>query len=100
MPHIVQSNRRETLIRREAMESLGCRCRAVQKINNVVMEFSLESGKDVLKRTPVVLDAILRNPTWVVHDLNHLNQIVKTMAKQYREAVGPWREYLPIIDAE
>jgi DinB superfamily len=38
--------------------------------------------------------------TWVVHDLNHLNQIVKTMAKQYRDAVGPWREYLPIIDAE
>jgi len=38
--------------------------------------------------------------TWVVHDLNHLDQIVKTMAKQYRGAVGPWREYLPIIDAE
>ncbi|MGB9113007.1 MAG: DinB family protein [Acidimicrobiales bacterium] len=38
--------------------------------------------------------------TWVVHDLNHLSQIVKTMAKQYRDAVGPWREYLPIIDAE
>jgi uncharacterized damage-inducible protein DinB len=38
--------------------------------------------------------------TWVVHDLNHLGQIVKTMAKQYGDAVGPWREYLPIIDAE
>jgi DinB superfamily len=37
--------------------------------------------------------------TWVVHDLNHLGQTVKTMAKQYREAVGPWREFLPIIDA-
>jgi hypothetical protein len=37
--------------------------------------------------------------TWVVHDLNHLGQIVKTMAKQYGEAVGPWRELLPIIDA-
>jgi hypothetical protein len=37
--------------------------------------------------------------TWVVHDLNHLDQTVKTMAKQYREAVGPWRELLPIIDA-
>jgi uncharacterized damage-inducible protein DinB len=36
---------------------------------------------------------------WVVHDLNHLGQIVKTMAKQYSEAVGPWRAYLPIIDA-
>jgi hypothetical protein len=37
--------------------------------------------------------------TWVAHDLNHLNQIVKTMAKQYTETVGPWREFLPIIDA-
>ena len=37
--------------------------------------------------------------TWVVHDLNHLGQIVKTMAKQYTDAVGPWREFLPIIDA-
>jgi hypothetical protein len=35
---------------------------------------------------------------WVVHDLNHLDQIVKTMAKQYREAVGPWREFLPVVD--
>jgi hypothetical protein len=37
--------------------------------------------------------------TWVVHDLNHLGQIVKTMAKQYKQAVGPWRELLPIVDA-
>jgi hypothetical protein len=37
--------------------------------------------------------------TWVVHDLNHLGQTVKTMAKQYSAAVGPWREFLPIIDA-
>ncbi len=37
--------------------------------------------------------------TWVVHDLNHVGQIVKTMAKQYSDAVGPWRAYLPIIDA-
>jgi hypothetical protein len=34
-----------------------------------------------------------------VHDLNHLGQIVKTMAKQYTGAVGPWREVLPIVDA-
>ena len=36
---------------------------------------------------------------WVVHDLNHLGQIGKTMAKQYTQAIGPWREFLPIIDA-
>ncbi|HEU5004309.1 MAG TPA: DinB family protein [Actinomycetota bacterium] len=37
--------------------------------------------------------------TWVVHDMNHLGQIVQAMAKQYRDAVGPWRELLPILDA-
>lgn len=37
---------------------------------------------------------------WVTHDLNHLGQIVKTMAKQYRDEVGPWRTFLPIVDAE
>ncbi|HZP15256.1 MAG TPA: DinB family protein [Nocardioides sp.] len=36
--------------------------------------------------------------TWVVHDLNHLHQAVKTMAKHYTDAVGPWRAYLPILD--
>ena len=46
---------------------------------------------------PVTLSQLLA--TWVVHDLNHLNQIVKTMAKQYGEAIGPWRAFLPVVDA-
>jgi hypothetical protein len=36
--------------------------------------------------------------TWVGHDLGHIAQIARVMAKQYREAVGPWRQYLPIMD--
>ena len=36
--------------------------------------------------------------TWTVHDLNHVHQIVKTMAKQYRDAVGPWQAFLPLLD--
>jgi hypothetical protein len=36
--------------------------------------------------------------TWVAHDLGHIAQIARVMAKQYREAVGPWREYLPVMD--
>ena len=35
--------------------------------------------------------------TWVVHDLGHIGQIVKVMAKQYAEAVGAWQAYLPIL---
>ncbi len=36
--------------------------------------------------------------TWVTHDLNHIHQIVKTMARQYTNDVGAWREYLNILD--
>jgi hypothetical protein len=35
--------------------------------------------------------------TWVAHDLGHIAQIARVMAKQYREAVGPWRAYLSIM---
>lgn len=35
---------------------------------------------------------------WVVHDLGHLAQTSRVMAKQYRDEVGPWRAYLPIVD--
>lgn len=36
--------------------------------------------------------------TWVAHDLSHVAQVARVMAKQYREAVGPWRAYLPVLD--
>lgn len=36
--------------------------------------------------------------TWVVHDLGHLAQLTRVMAKQYTESVGPWRPYLPVLD--
>lgn len=36
--------------------------------------------------------------TWVAHDLGHLAQTSRVMARQYREAVGPWRAFLPILD--
>ena len=36
--------------------------------------------------------------TWVAHDLGHLAQTARVMAKQYRDAIGPWRAYLPIVD--
>ena len=44
---------------------------------------------------PVTLRALLA--TWVTHDLSHLGQIARVMAKRYRSAVGPWAEYLPIM---
>jgi hypothetical protein len=35
--------------------------------------------------------------TWATHDLGHLGQIVRVMAKQYGNEVGPWREFLSIL---
>lgn len=35
--------------------------------------------------------------TWAVHDLDHLAQIARVMAKQYQHEVGPWIEYLKIL---
>jgi hypothetical protein len=35
--------------------------------------------------------------TWVAHDLTHVSQVVRVMAKRYQEAVGPWRAYLRIL---
>jgi DinB superfamily len=43
----------------------------------------------------VVLGELLA--TWAVHDLTHLHQISRVMAHQYREAVGPWQEYLGVL---
>ena len=36
--------------------------------------------------------------TWAVHDLNHLGQIVRVMAKRYETTVGPWKPYLGILN--
>ena len=35
--------------------------------------------------------------TWVVHDLNHIQQIVKYLGAKYSENVGPWKAYLSIL---
>jgi uncharacterized damage-inducible protein DinB len=38
--------------------------------------------------------------TWAAHDLNHLHQIARVMAYQYREAVGPWRGFMGVMKCE
>jgi hypothetical protein len=45
---------------------------------------------------PVTLRQLLA--TWVAHDLGHLSQTTRVMAKQYRDAIGPWRAYLTIMN--
>jgi hypothetical protein len=35
--------------------------------------------------------------TWVTHDLGHIAQINRVMAKQYKNEVGPWTAYISIL---
>lgn len=35
--------------------------------------------------------------TWAAHDLNHIHQIARIMANQYREDVGPWVRFLGVM---
>jgi hypothetical protein len=44
---------------------------------------------------PVTLRQLLA--AWVVHDLGHIAQVVRVMAKQYTSEVGPWVPYLPVL---
>lgn len=44
---------------------------------------------------PVTLRELLA--AWVVHDLGHLAQVARVMAKQYRQAVGPWVPFMPVL---
>ena len=64
---------------------------------------------DALALTPDDLSRTGRHPdfgvvtlgqllaAWVVHDLNHLGQMARVLARQYADGVGPWRAYLPIV---
>jgi hypothetical protein len=49
---------------------------------------------------PVLGEVTLKNllATWVVHDLTHIAQITRVMAKQYKEEMGPWPEYFRILN--
>ena len=36
--------------------------------------------------------------TWAVHDLGHIAQVARVLAKQYADEVGPWRAHVPVLD--
>jgi hypothetical protein len=44
---------------------------------------------------PVTLRQLLA--AWVVHDLEHVAQVARVMAKQYKAEVGPWVPFLPVL---
>ena len=70
---------------------------------NIKILKSKKLSKSDLKKTgihpefgKVTLQQLLA--TWAAHDLAHIGQISRVMAKQYKGAVGPWTMYLPIMN--
>jgi DinB superfamily len=59
-----------------------------------------ESDLDKKGMHPQLGEVTLRNllSTWVVHDLTHIAQITRVMAKQYKEEMGPWPEFFRILN--
>ncbi|RKN85069.1 DinB family protein [Paenibacillus ginsengarvi] len=72
------------------------------RAQNITRLRELVEGKDQLELTgshPAFGTVKVREllSAWVVHDLTHIAQIVRVMAKRYGADVGPWREYLGIL---
>lgn len=62
----------------------------------------LDLGEEALARPglhPALGAVTLRQllATWAVHDLNHIGQVARVMARRHTDAVGPWRAYLGIL---
>ncbi len=45
---------------------------------------------------PVTLGQLLA--TWVTHDMTHMAQISRVIAKQFQDEVGPWRQYIGVLN--
>ena len=61
---------------------------------------NLQPGQfDLLGAHPAFGEVTLRQllATWTAHDLSHIVQIARVMAKRFRQQVGPWAEYLSVM---
>jgi hypothetical protein len=91
----------EPLIRGRAIGELLDRFAGLrQKSLSALSGFALDEEKLALTGTHPELGRVtLRNliATWAVHDLGHIAQIMRVMANEYREEVGPWQAYLSIL---
>ncbi len=68
----------------------------LKELNSLPLNESTLSQKGI---HPELGEASLKEllSTWVVHDLGHIAQISRVMAKQYKTEVGPWSAYLTIL---
>ena len=81
----------EMLSEFEALRETG-----LAALRNVIeSEVDLEAGGLHPELGEVTLRQLLT--TWAVHDLNHIGQIARVVARQFEDEVGPWKAYLPIL---
>jgi len=80
---------------------------AAQRETNLRTVDDMAPGEEALRQRgthltlgPVTLEQLLA--TWVVHDLNHVNQITRALAARYSKTVGPWnhRDFLRILNGD
>jgi len=69
---------------------------SVMELSALAIDEALLSRKGVHPTLGEVSLAQLLS-TWTVHDLDHINQISRVLAKQYKEAVGPWVDFLGVL---
>lgn len=87
--------------RGKSMADLLAEFRRLRRENLEVLR-GLDLGERELElrgKHPELGDVTLRQllATWVTHDLGHIAQIARVMAKRNRDEVGTWVEYLPVL---
>jgi uncharacterized damage-inducible protein DinB len=77
-------------------EFAGCRHENLQELTEMRLD---EEQLDMAGVHPDLGEVTLREliAAWVVHDLHHIGQISRAMAKRYDDAVGPWKAYMSIL---
>jgi hypothetical protein len=80
-------------------EFSGLRKRNIKKL------LSIQFSEKLLNKTamhPQLGSVTLRQllAAWVVHDLTHIHQLSRVLAKQYELEVGPWKEYMGVLNAK
>lgn len=60
-------------------------------------DFDLEKEGIHPELGPVTMKNLIA--AWVVHDMGHIAQVSRVMAKQYKNEVGPWPKYLTILNS-
>jgi len=89
-------NRKDQSLKQRLADFRTLRMQSIDRLNQLITS---ERHLELTGRHPEfgVVTARELLSTWVVHDFTHIAQIVRVMAKRYKEDVGPWAAYLSIL---